>query len=94
VTAAYSDDSTALFLELSRSGIASSTAVYPDDRRDAVAREARRAAHVFWIPGDPERAAAMRDRLNAIAGPVEEFTVGAYLAVVPIVNVPPESVGP
>jgi len=94
VTAAYSDDSTALFLELSRPGIASSTAVYPDDRRDAVAREARRAAHVFWIPGDPERAAAMRDRLNAIAGPVEEFTVGAYLAVVPIVNVPPESVGP
>ncbi|MEK9938965.1 MAG: hypothetical protein VW552_09535, partial [Ilumatobacter sp.] len=94
VTAAYSDDSTALFLELSRPGIASSTAVYPDDRRDAVAREARRAAHVFWIPGDPERAAAVRDRLNAIAGPVEEFTVGAYLAVVPIVNVPPESVGP
>lgn len=94
VTAAYSDDSTALFVEFHQPEIASSTEVFPDDRRDAAAREARRAAHIFWIPGDPERAASARDRLNAIAGPVEEFTVGAYLAVVPIVNVPPESVGP
>jgi len=66
----------------------------PDERRDRSVREARRVAHVFWIPGDPEGAASTRDRLNAIAGPVEEFTEGPYLAVVPIVNVPPEQLGP
>ena len=94
VTGAYSTDDTAVFLEFHQPEIISSAATIPDERRDQAVREARRVAHVFWIPGDPEAAASRRDRLNAIAGPVEEFTNGPYLAVVPIVNVAPEQLGP
>ncbi len=94
VTGAYSLDDTAVFIEFHQPEITSSTTMIPDERRDRAVREARRVAHVFWIPGDPEGAASTRDRLNAIAGPVEEFTEGPYLAVVPIVNVPPEQLGP
>ena len=94
VTGAYSTDDTAMFLEFHQPEIISSAATIPDERRDQAVREARRVAHVFWIPGDPEVAASRRDRLNAIAGPVEEFTNGPYLAVVPIVNVAPEQLGP
>ena len=94
VTGAYSLDETAVHLEFHEPTIISSTAAIVDDRRDQKVRESRRVAHIFWIPGDPETAAATRDRLNAVAGPVEEFTVGPYLAVVPIVNVPPELLGP